>query len=138
MHRNTHFYNPSLHPLAELHEQSFHSFTPNGSLLEWIDGFFGNPESDLDRMIGKYSNITQALHIIPPGIYPRIHIKAFGYNDGMGCGAAKNIPYKHGQFNDDSVPYWNPELWKGGVPCPPVPAAGKSVSHPSWFTSAGK
>ena len=90
------------------------------------------------RATDRYSNITQALHIIPPKIYPQIHIKAFGYNDGMGCGVEKNIPHEHGQFNDDSVPYWNPKLWRGGVPCPPVPAPGTRVSHPLWYTAASK
>ena len=110
-HQNTQFYNLTLHPLAELRESHLLRFPPYGSLLEWVDGYYANPENDYDRMIGKYNSVVAASFMFPTSIRARVHIKAFGYNDGTGCGPHNNLPFEHGQFNDLSVPFWRPQFW---------------------------
>jgi pimeloyl-ACP methyl ester carboxylesterase len=110
-HANTQFYNLTLHPLADLRENHFLRFPPYGSLLEWVDGYYANPENDFDRMMGKYNSVVQASFMFPPSIRGRVHIKGFGYNDGSGCGPKNNLPFEHGQFNDLSVPFWRPQFW---------------------------
>ncbi len=112
-HPSTNFYNLTLHPLAELREQTYGGIGPNGSLLEWIDGYLANPETDLDRTMGKYANDVGAAHIFRPPIRRQLHIKAFGYKDGHNCGANQE-PYHHGGFNDPSVPFWRPTFWQPG------------------------
>ncbi len=117
-HPHTNFFDLTLHPTADLNERTFHGFGPGGSLLEWIDAYLANPETDLDRVVGKYANVREAEHTFPPSVRNRIHIKAFGYLDGLGCGP-ESEPYHHGGFNDASVPFWRKELWQPGTsPCP--------------------
>jgi pimeloyl-ACP methyl ester carboxylesterase len=132
-HEETQFYSLSLHPLAELREQTLKRFGPNGSLLEWIDAYLADPEAESDRTMGKYTNVVRGAHMIPDSIRAQVHIKAFGYQDGSGCGAEGRTPSHHGDFNNDEVPYWNPLLWKAGVPCPKAPerTAGR-VEHSLW------
>jgi pimeloyl-ACP methyl ester carboxylesterase len=126
-HPHTQFYNVTLHPSADLREQTMFGLGPNGSLLEWLDAYFTNPGTDLDRMMGKYANVREAEHIFAPGIRSQIHIKAFGYRDGLGCGA-ESEPHHHGGFNDASVPFWRKGIWEPGLrPC----ASFDSTSH-AW------
>ena len=47
---------------------------------------------------------------LPPPIRGRVHLKAFGYHSGKGCGS-HDMPFKHGQFNDDEVPFWRFGFW---------------------------
>jgi pimeloyl-ACP methyl ester carboxylesterase len=108
------FYVLTLHPFAERRESNFYRLAPHGSLLEWIDAYFGHPETDLDRMMGKYDNVVNASVIIPDSVRARVHIKAFGYGDGSGCGKDNAYPYKHGDFNQAGVPYWRPAFWHPG------------------------
>jgi len=110
-HDSTKFYNLTLHPLADLRESHFLRLPPYGSLLEWVDGYYANPENDFDRMMGKYNSAVQASFMFPTSIRGRVHIKGFGYNDGSGCGPDNNLPFEHGQFNDLSVPFWRPQFW---------------------------
>ena len=118
----TQFYNLTLHPLADQRERSFYALAPYGSLLEWIDAYFANPESDLDRMFGKYDNALSTAHVIPDSVRGNVHFKAFGYRSGKGCGAnerrtgrPKDLPYRHGDFNDSTVAYWRSGFWKPGT-----------------------
>ena len=113
-HDSTQFYVLTLHPMAERRESNFFRLAPYGSLLEWIDSYFGRPETDLDQMMGKYDNVHRASVVIPESVRGRFHIKAFGYNDGTGCGRNNAYPYKHGHFNEPGVPYWRPEFWHPG------------------------
>jgi pimeloyl-ACP methyl ester carboxylesterase len=112
MERNpkTEFYNLTLHPLADKRESHFFRIPPYGSLLEWIDSYFGHTETQLDLSSGKYDNLVRTALIYPAGIRGRIHIKAFGYNSGKGCGP-HDMPFEHGQFNDPSVAYWRTNFW---------------------------
>jgi pimeloyl-ACP methyl ester carboxylesterase len=121
-HPETPFYNLTLHPLADRREQTMGGIGPNGSLLEWIDAYLANPETDLDRMLGKYTNAVMSAHTFLPKIRGQVHIKAFGYDDPNNCG--KDLePYHHGGFNAESVPFWLSDFWEpGNRPCPPVTA----------------
>jgi pimeloyl-ACP methyl ester carboxylesterase len=132
-HESTQFYSLSLHPLAELREQTAKRFGPNGSLLEWLDAYLADPEAESDRTMGKYTNVVRAAHMIPDDIRAQVHIKAFGYQDGSGCGTEGKTPSHHGDFNNDEVPYWNPLLWQAGVPCPKAPErTADRVVHSLW------
>jgi hypothetical protein len=118
----TQFYNLTLHALADQRERSLFGLAPYGSLLEWIDAYFANPETDLDRMFGKYDNALATAHIIPDSVRGNVHFKAFGYRSGKGCGGKegktgrpKDLPYRHGDFNDSTVAYWRSGFWKPGT-----------------------
>jgi hypothetical protein len=113
-HTGTEFYSLSLHPLAEAREHHFFRIPPSGSLLEWIDSYYSRPETDFDRMLGKYDNIMQASFMFPADMRGRVHIKSFGYRDLSGCGPNRALPFEHGQFNDISVPFWRPAFWHPG------------------------
>lgn len=118
-HPSAQFYNLTLHPLADRREYTLRGVGPNGSLLEWVDAYLSNPESDLDRVMGKYVNVYGAEHIFEPAVRTQIHIRAFGDGDGRGCGPTKREPYHHGGFNDPSVPFWHSDFWQPVLaPCP--------------------
>jgi hypothetical protein len=112
-HPTTQFYNLTLHPMSDRREADFYRVAPYGSLLEWIDAYFGHTETELDRMAGKYDNLVRTALIFPDGVRGRTHIKAFGYNSGRGCGK-DDLPYRHGDFNDPRVLYWRPGFWHPG------------------------
>ena len=118
-HPATQFYNLTLHPLADRRELTLLGFGPNGSLLEWVDAYLSNPESDADRVMGKYVNVYGAEHIFEPRVRAQMHVRAFGDGDGRGCGPKKREPYHHGGFNDPSVPFWHSDFWQPVLaPCP--------------------
>ncbi len=126
-HDSAYFYLLTLHPWAERREAQFARLVPYGSLLEWIDGYFAHPETPLDHMLGKYENATRMAFLFRPEVRGRIHVKAFGYNDGTGCGRNGALPYQHGQFNDLNVPFWHPEFWTPGT-------AGCNALKTRWRT----
>jgi hypothetical protein len=109
-HSHTQFYNLTLHPWSEAREWSKGPVLPYGSLLEWIDAYFGDPETPEDFMMGKYDTAVLTASELPPPIRGRVHLKAFGYHSGKGCGS-HDMPFKHGQFNDDEVPFWRFGFW---------------------------
>ena len=87
-----------------------------------IDADFATPETDLDRMLGKYDNALATAHVIPDSVRGNVHFKAFGYRSGKGCGGKerrsgrlKDLPYRHGDFNDSTVAYWRSGFWKPGT-----------------------
>src|SRR5207302_612211 len=60
------FFNLTLNPAADRDEfPAGLFFSTQGSLLEWLDGFMYTPETDEDRVFGKYENAISAIHIIP-------------------------------------------------------------------------
>jgi len=107
--QNSRFYNLMLHPDAEVREwqKSFFDLTPRGSLLVWIDNFLSAPQTTLDRTLGSWENIIQAIHVIPPHVRSRITLKAFCIG-GPTCKA----PTTHGEFSDKAYQFWKPEFWK--------------------------
>ncbi len=130
-HPKTQFYNLTLHPFNDLRESHDVAIPPYGSLLEWVDAFYSHPESDFDRMIGKYTNVMQASFMFPTEIRGRVHIKAFGYNDGKGCGPGHTLPVQHGDFNALPVPFWRPAFWQPNqAGCEEIKAAAFSAAVP--------
>ncbi len=114
--QDTEFYNMTLHPRAEVRERNVGLGTrqldlaPRGSLLVWIDNYLSNPESFLDRTLGRWDNIVVAPHIFPEDIRCRVHIKAFGVL-GWHHQADPSNPQKHGEFTDGAFwrnAYWDP------------------------------
>ena len=65
-HAQTQFYNLMLHPLADLRERRRAFDTPpRGSLLVWLDSFLADPQTPLDRTMGRWDNIISATELIP-------------------------------------------------------------------------
>ena len=103
----TEFFNVSLHPYAENGEiNPVLDLPPRGSLLEWLDDFYTNPQSLVDRRIGKYYNIIQAIQTIPVPIRKRVHLKYFDVAYG-----SKKCPQKHGDFDEPQFNCLDEEHW---------------------------
>ncbi len=132
--RDVRFYNLCLHPLAELRETNAADLPPRGSLLVWIDDFFGNPATPLDRTLGRWENVVESTYVIPPKARGRVSIKAFDLKKtGEAAAMLKKVrrlrdvdwsPQKHVEFRGD-VRYWEPAFWK---PSEPAPAVEESVN----------
>jgi len=117
-HQETQFYDLTLHRLAEVKQQEILDLVPRGSLLSWLDGYLTNPETDMDRVIGRYDNAVLATHIFPDTVRGQIHIKAFGYRDPRFNYGPDLKPARHGEFLDRGVPFWRCEFWVGPkTPC---------------------
>jgi hypothetical protein len=98
----TNFHLLVLHPMAEIEEVSFSDFIPRGSLLEWIDNWYTTPPSHTHRRLGKWINVTQALHLFKD-VRGQVTLKGF---DAI----SDHMPQKHGEFND--CPFWQKEFWE--------------------------
>jgi len=110
--RDTRFFNLTLHPINDADELnwSYLDLIPRGSLLEWIDNFYTTPETHLDRTMGKWTNVVQAMNIIPDGVRDRVTIKGFGLGKIEEFG-----PQMHGEFDDFSPDlkwkFWDEKFW---------------------------
>ena len=121
--REMELFNLALHPWAERRESQsvFHiPLVPYGSLLEWIDAFYGYQETPLDRMFGKNDNLIGASALFPPDIRGHVHFKVFGYRSGKECQATHkghkiDAPYTHGSFNANELPFWHLQFWHPGT-----------------------
>ena len=101
-HKDSHFYNLSLHPHRDIDEKSYFDFIPRGSLLIWIDDFLGEVNSFQDRTAGFWFNIIRSAEIIfPIDIRDRVHLTKYGIKD---CS-----PQEHGDFNNFN--FWNEDFW---------------------------
>jgi hypothetical protein len=109
---NAQFYNLVLHPRNDALERSFGDIPPRGSLLEWIDNFLASPQTPVDRTLGKWENIIQATHTIPPEVRGRVHIKAFGSSRDENF--PEGNPQTHGSFGTNQ--FWRTEFWQPHVP----------------------
>jgi pimeloyl-ACP methyl ester carboxylesterase len=111
---NAHFYNLTLHPVAEAREAQwgFLDLTPRGSLLEWIDNFLSAPRTIPERTLGKWNNIISTTALIPREVEDRIRIKAFavGSKDRL----PKDNPLVHGEFSETE--FWNEQFWRRRAP----------------------
>jgi len=117
-HRNTRFYNLTLHPNADAREHMFSPVVPVGSLLEAIDDIYENPATHVDRTFGKWTNVMETLHLIPDSIRGQITIKGFGWNDPNhpGYGARTGDPGVHGDFNEADLAFWRRSFWEATPP----------------------
>ena len=52
------FHNLCLDPEAEVRELNVRSLSPRGSLLQWIDQFFQEPDATPERVLGKWVSIV--------------------------------------------------------------------------------
>lgn len=109
-HPATQFYNVTLHHLAEERERwdlLIPYFDPamRGSLLSWIDDFFSNPLTPMDKTLGKSVNFLRTEHLIPPDVRGRVHLKEFS----VGGDAVGNQPQEHGDFK--SFPMWDSDFY---------------------------
>jgi hypothetical protein len=115
----TQFYNLMLHPLADLRERDrLFDLPPRGSLLVWLDNFLTDPQTPLDRTLGRWDNIVQATDLIPQAVRGQVTLKAFAlapYDEATPPeGQLDYGPQAHGQFR--GKPYWCPEFWKSESP----------------------
>jgi pimeloyl-ACP methyl ester carboxylesterase len=114
MARGTQFYNLMLHPLADLRERDrLFDLPPRGSLLVWLDSFLTDPQTPLDRTLGRWNNIIPATDLIPQSVRGQVTLKAFALaadDDVPAPGELDYGPQEHGQFR--GKPYWCPEFWE--------------------------
>ncbi len=96
-------YNLSLHPDNEVFELSGGGSMPSGSLLQWIDEAYESPPTQLDRVLGKWTNLPALERTIPAKIAHNLTFKMFGFDDGE--------PQTHGAFNDLEMCYWRKSFW---------------------------
>lgn len=112
-HDNTHFYNLTLHPVAEENENVAFDLVPRGSLLVWIDDFASNPATRTDLTLGKWNNAKNAWPFIPVKLRHQVTLKAFGIEDAAtNRGADFTLPQKHGEFNDVATGFWRKDYWQ--------------------------
>lgn len=116
---NVHFYNLCLNPANERAEDHIglvktpvikwvpEILSPHGSLLQWIDDYYANADTQFGWTMGKLENSLPGLtaKMIPADILPRITVKSFGTGTLKNCG-----PQKHADFSD--VKYWDPDFWQ--------------------------
>jgi hypothetical protein len=113
-HNTTQFYNLMLHPIADLQERSHGwDLVPRGSLLVWLDDFLTEPQTPLDKTLGRWDNIISAREMIPASVRGQVTLKAFAlapYNVAPPPpGQPDYGPQEHGQFR--GRPYWCQEFW---------------------------
>ncbi len=110
---NAHFYNLTLHPIAEAREAQWTwlDLTPRGSLLEWIDNFLSTPRTVPERTLGKWDNVISTTALIPTNVAGRVRIKAFavGPRDKF-----PDNPMVHGDFSEE--PFWERDFWTKRAP----------------------
>lgn len=118
-HKETTFYNLSLHRLAEVRDRWRNKYTlwidlpPRGSLLAWIDNFLAQPETVADRTLGSWENVRRGVHLIPKKVRGRVHLKTFDVGMGPEDERLKiRNPEKHGEFNEKGMLFWRPEFWR--------------------------
>ncbi len=89
----------TLHETAEKMETPVEhmgmSPTINGSLLVWIDGFFGNPLTGKDRTLGRFSNLPY-ISRCSPELQSHLTIKKYPYGN---TSKQESFPQAHGEFS---------------------------------------
>lgn len=148
-HPTTLYYHGMLHPYADAGEwqPGMLDLVPRGSLLEWVDDYLANPESPLDRVSGKWSNLVTATHIFPPAIRDRVVLKAFGVRDPMD--RDNPVLYEalrqHAGFSDPRFAFWDDASWQlrpyrtpSGYVRAPQPPGGRVATTATTTTSLAK
>jgi pimeloyl-ACP methyl ester carboxylesterase len=103
----TNFYILCLHPIADDMEIEAANLPPRGSLLVWIDMFLADPETPMDRTLGRWDNVLQEVHVFNT-VKHRVHIKSFDLlpDDSLRPGN----PQKHGDFTLQR--FWDRQFWE--------------------------
>ena len=119
--RPAHFYNLSLHPVAESCEAMGGDpefslgglgttaaglvLVPRGSLLEWLDDFFTKPLNMEERRLGKWTTAITFVEIFPEDLRQYVRLKMFP----VGIYGNNQIPQEHGDFADPDgkVRFWD-------------------------------
>jgi len=118
------FYHLTLQERAEVRDRwepiRYVDLPPRGSLLVWVDEFLANPGTLHDRTVGRFTNLTVALHDTPQELRRRIHIKEFN----VGASFLGTDPQKHGDFTDPFT-FWKQECWQPKTPSSPACFAGR-------------
>jgi hypothetical protein len=104
-HATLKFYNVSLDPNAEAREYTVGGLGPTGSLLEWIDSYYTDPPTLLNKTMGKWQNIAIAKHIFPQEARKKMTFKVFAFHK-------KEQPIQHGQMDDLERCYWRTQYWQ--------------------------
>ena len=105
--RVTQFYNLCLNPVNDLREEHLADAIPRGSLLVWLDDFLTEPNTPLDRTLGRWDNIVEAAYVIRD-VRPQVHHKAFTFNQYAQL-VGEN-PQEHGDFT--LVHFWRNPFWQ--------------------------
>jgi pimeloyl-ACP methyl ester carboxylesterase len=128
------FYNLMLHPIAESLETGgralrAQTYTPRGTLLEWIDEYFETSRTPEERVVGKWRNVRAASQAFPSTQFDRVNFRVFpatsankdaSFFDAMACaqidGVRNNIrrrcfPLSHGDFDDFT--FWRAAYFEG-------------------------
>ena len=103
------FYNLMLHPDADSREQTLGGIGPTGSLLEWIDDYYTDPSTMVDRRFGKWRNLFYIRTMIPKKAREHMTFKVFGFTRKL------NNPMRPGDFSGTDQCYWRPEFWRTKV-----------------------
>jgi pimeloyl-ACP methyl ester carboxylesterase len=108
------FFNLCLHPLAELRETTYLDLVARGSLLVWVDDFFANPATPLDRTLGRWENVLEYAYLIPKDVRRRVSIKAFDLTIQPTLPrdprkGTTGSPQRHSHFR--TVRYWEEDFW---------------------------
>jgi hypothetical protein len=91
----------------DLREEHLADAIPRGSLLVWLDDFLTEPNTPLDRTLGRWDNIVEAAYVIRD-VKTQVHLKAFTFNQ---YGQLEDqSPQQHGDFT--LVHFWKDEFWK--------------------------
>lgn len=115
-HPRTTYYHGMLHPYADAGEwqPGLLDLVPRGSLLEWVDDYLTTPDTPMDRVSGKWSNLVVATHIFTPAVRGRVVIKAFGVKDP--ADAWSPVLYegisRHAGFSDPAFAFWDDRYWQ--------------------------
>lgn len=115
-HPDTLFYGLSLHPQAEYGEEFF-PLIPRGSLLVWIDSFFNDPQTEMDRTAGHFQNVVICSHTIPGEVRPRVTFKSFDVGGTHRMRTHPDAryptvqPQKHGEFSAPTFQFWQSNFW---------------------------
>jgi pimeloyl-ACP methyl ester carboxylesterase len=127
-HPETHFYNLTLNKVCEVRETHFGSFSPNGSLLVWLDDYLNRPETPEDHMIGRWTSLPAVLERLPAPIDTQVTFKGFGYRDTTVIGSFGDIgdigdigdkaskPCQHGEFSKPEAHFWRKKFWSTREP----------------------
>lgn len=115
-HPTTLYYHGMLHPYADAGEwqPGMLDLVPRGSLLQWVDDYLAAPDTPLDRVSGKWSNLVVATHIFPPEVRDRVVLKAFGVRDPFDRDdpALYGALHEHAGLSNPAFAFWDDASWQ--------------------------